>query len=362
MTFSPDYVTARTQFREAVKRLGWIAHQYPIAGIGPRGEDLSIDVAASAPPATQPVLIISSGLHGVEGFLGSAVQLALLERWKRQKRLPEGLRCVLLHALNPHGFSWSRRSDADNIDLNRNFLLNGMEYNGDCEAYARFDGFLNPQHPPSRWDMFYLKASWLVARYGLPALKQALVTGQHDFTKGLFFAGKGPSQTKTILQEHMKSWIGSATTVVHLDFHAGLGAWGTYKLIIDYPLSSGQQDRLTRWFGAQAWEESDAKRISYQPRGSLGHWCTAQNFAPEYLFAAVEFGTYSNIPVIAGLRAENQAHQWGRPDDPRTTRAKKQLRELFSPVSEEWRSRALAQSFDLVEKAIDGVLGEAEPT
>jgi len=104
--------------------------------------------------------------------------------------------------------------------------------------------------------------------------------------------------------------------------------------------------------------DEDPQGVAYRMRGSLDHWCTAQNFAPEYLFAFAEFGTYSNIPVIAGLRAENQAHHCGRPDDPRTTRAKERLRELFCPASGEWRSRALAQSIDLVEKAMTGVLGE----
>ena len=358
MTFSPDYVTARRRFREAVERLGWTWHAYSIGSTGPQGEDLTVDVAFSSPPETRRVLVISSGLHGVEGFLGSAVQLALLERWKRQAGPPAGLCCVLLHALNPYGFAWSRRFDANNVDLNRNFLLEGLEYRGGSEGYAPFDGLFNPQRPPSRWDLFYLKALWLIARHGKPALKQAIVAGQYDFPKGLFFGGKGPSRTKEILQKHMKSWIGSATTVVHLDFHTGLGAWGTYKLLVDSPVSRAHQDQLTRWFGAKAWEENDPQGVAYRMRGSLDHWCTAQNFAPEYLFAFAEFCTHMNIPVIAGLRAENQAHHCGRPDDPRTTRAKERLRELFCPASGEWRSRALAQSIDLVEKAMTGVLGE----
>jgi hypothetical protein len=359
MTFSSDYFTARKWFREAAERLGWASHAYPIGITGPQGEDLTIDVAASSPAGTDCVLVLSSGLHGVEGFFGSAVQLALLERWEHESGLPVGVRCVLLHGLNPFGFAWSRRFDADNIDPNRNFLLEGEEYSGGSTRYARFNTLLNPERPPSRWDLFHLRALGAVVRHGKPALKQALVTGQYDFPKVLFFGGRGPSRTKTIVQQHLKSWIGSARTVTHVDFHTGLGAWGTCKLLIDHSLNAMQRERLTRWFGAEAWEENDPQKVAYQPRGSFGRWCVAQEYAPNYIFAFAEFGTYSNIPVIAGLRAENQAHHWGRPEDSGTARAKERLRELFCPASRAWRSQVLEKSMDLVDRAVSGLAEEA---
>ena len=262
-------------------------------------------------------------------------------------------------ALNPYGFAWFRRVDSENIDLNRNFLLEGMEYRGGSEGCAKFDGFLNPQRPPLRWDLFHLKALWLVARYGIRALKQAVAAGQYDFPKGLFFGGKRPSRTNELLQGHMKSSIGSATTVVHLDFHTGLGAWGTNKLLIDYPLAPLHQDWLTRWFGAGAWEEGDPQRVAFRPRGSFGHWCMAQNFAAKYLFAFVEFGTYSSIAVIAGLRAENQAYHWGKPMDSWTRKTKQRVMELFCPASAAWRRQVMEDGLGIVEKAVIGMKADA---
>ena len=358
-SFSPDYRTARARFRDAAGRLGWACNAYPIGAAGPEGEELAIDVAACSARAAERVLVISSGLHGVEGYLGSAIQLALLERWRREPGPPAGLRCVMLHALNPYGFAWSRRCDADNIDPNRNFLLDGVEFRGGSEAYARLDGLLNPRRPPSRWDLFYPKAFWQLARLGMPALKDAVATGQYDFPAGLFFGGSGPSRTRQILQQHMQAWIGSATSVVHLDFHTGLGRRGTYKLITDDTPSPAQQNWIARTFGPEAHEEADPRGVAYQARGSLGRWCRAQDFAPEYLLALAEFGTYGNLTVLAGLRAENQAHHWGRAQDSATLRAKARLRELFCPASAQWRTRALAQGTELVEKAIGGMLSHS---
>ncbi len=354
-SFSPDYRTARARFRDAAERLGWACDAYPIGSAGPEGEELTIDVAASSAQAAERVLVVSSGLHGIEGYLGSAVQLALLERW-RERPPAAGFRCVMLHALNPYGFAWSRRCDADNIDPNRNFLLDGVEYHGSAEAYARLDGLLNPRRAPSRWDLFYLQACWALARHGRPALQDAVVAGQYDFPAGLFFGGSGPSRTRRILQQHMRSWIGGATSVVHLDLHTGLGAWGTYRLLTDDTLSPVQRNWIARTFGPEAHEEGDPRGVAYQARGSLGRWCRAQHFAPEYLLAFAEFGTYGNLRVLAGLRAENQAHHWGQAQDRGTLGAKARLRELFCPASAQWRTRALAQGTGLVEKAIAGML------
>ena len=79
--FSADYKTARNRFREAAEAVGWELLKYPIASHGPDGEELTIDVAIEPGGSTDRALIISGGLHGVEGFFGSAVQLSLLREW-----------------------------------------------------------------------------------------------------------------------------------------------------------------------------------------------------------------------------------------------------------------------------------------
>ena len=73
---------------------------------------------------------ISSGIHGVEGFFGSAVQLAFLDSLPPNWQPPPGTKFILLHALNPFGFAWRRRFNEENVDLNRNFLLPEEAYSG----------------------------------------------------------------------------------------------------------------------------------------------------------------------------------------------------------------------------------------
>jgi Protein of unknown function (DUF2817) len=351
--FSPDYFTARDRFRQAAIRLGWQLEAHPIDAVGPRGEELTIDVGCQAGTTSDKVLVVSSGLHGVEGFFGSAVQLALLDEWARSS-LP-AVRYVFLHGLNPYGFAWQRRFDENNVDPNRNFLREGERYEGAPPGYAELDGLLNPRRPPSRWEPFTLKALWAVARHGMPALQQAIASGQYDHPQGLFFGGAGPTQSNQLLEKHLPRWLDGSRHVVHLDFHTGLGYWGTCKLLMDTPLTEEQLRRMTDWFGAGFFEACESHGIAYQARGGLGRWCTSRNPDLDYLFACAEFGTYGPVQVLAGLRAENQVHQWGTRTSPAGLRVGKDLQELFCPSDEAWRLRVLKKSLTLVQRSIQGL-------
>ena len=362
--FPRDYSTARKHFREAAVGLGCALEAHSIDQSGPDGEELTIDVAMV--PGTRPerALVISSGLHGVEGFLGSAVQLGLLREWAGRRDVGQTIRCVLLHGLNPYGYAWRRRVNEMNVDLNRNLLLEGESFSGSPQGYAVLDPLLNPMKPPSRLEPVALKFLLAIARYGMPALKQSVASGQYDYPRGLFFGGDRPSRTSEILATHFDRWLADSRQVMHLDFHTGLGAWATCRLLIDYPLGEMHRQQLSRWFGPDSFESDHTHGMAYTTRGSFGQWCVARNRGRDYLYAAAEFGTYRPTMVLAGLRAENQAYHWGRPEDASIGRAKQRLVELFCPRSESWRRKVLQRSEQLAHQAIAGLadLREQEMT
>src|SRR5690348_9872021 len=98
--FSPDYSTARARFVHAARDLGGMLWTYPLTATDPNNEALTIDVAISPGRDDRNALVLSSGLHGVEGFFGSAVQLALLSRWTENPHSAPAPRTILIHALN----------------------------------------------------------------------------------------------------------------------------------------------------------------------------------------------------------------------------------------------------------------------
>ncbi len=358
MTFPPDYFAARDRFRAAAARLGWPIHALPIDARGPGGEELTIDAAVSAPAGREPVLLLSSGVHGVEGFFGSAVQVAAMDEWA-QVGPPAVVRCVLLHAVCPFGFAHLRRFDETNVDQNRNFLLDGEKYTGSPPTYAALDPQLNPRRPPSRWDWFEPVAVAAILRYGYGPVKQAVAGGQYDFPNGIFFGGHGPTQANRLLREHLPEWLSDAPAVVHLDFHTGLGRRATYKLLAEDPLPPEAVAKVVRWFGPDVYEPSEPRGLAYHTRGGFGRWCPEVAGGRDYLFLCAEFGTYPILTVLAGIRAENQAHHWGRPDDPATRRAKARLLELACPASPQWRRAVLERGVRVVRQAVAGLRGQA---
>jgi Protein of unknown function (DUF2817) len=345
--FSPDYFTARSRWRSAASRLGCRLESHQIEATSPTDQALTIDVAIYGNPLAHKTMVISSGLHGVEGLLGSAVQLALLEQHSTTAKLSSELAVVMIHILNPFGCAWYRRWNEDNIDLNRNFLVGDEAYNGMPPAYPLLDSFLNPQSPPDRFEPFLLKSLGLINQYGMSTLKHTLPVGQYEFPQGLFFGGKDRSQTQIILTDHLRHWLGLSQQVFHLDLHSGLGKWGDYQLFAELMSDSPRCQLLAKYFDRNKIVTIDAKTAVYQPRGSLGNWCQASFPDLTYDFLLAEFGTYSMLRVLKALRAENRAHWWGKVTDRSYQDTKQELLAVFMPNSPKWRKLVLQQGIDL---------------
>ena len=77
--FAPDYAQAREKFQAAAaaRSLPLERHVHPTAR-GIQGETLSMDVAVLGDADAPTMLLLTSGMHGVEGFCGSGCQVALL--------------------------------------------------------------------------------------------------------------------------------------------------------------------------------------------------------------------------------------------------------------------------------------------
>jgi Protein of unknown function (DUF2817) len=338
--FSPNYHIARDRFCSKSAELGWQLESYSVK------EDLSIDVIISAYLPSRPTILVSSGLHGGEGFFGSAVQLALL----KSGSLATNINWVFIHALNPYGFANLRRCNENNIDLNRNFLLADEEYRGSSPIYSKISPILNPERI-GKVDWFLPQMLGAIAKYKLGTIWQAVAEGQYDFPQGLFFGGQAASKTQQIIQKHLPGWIKDSQNILHLDFHTGLGKWGTYKLLMDTAVNPAELQELQSYFGAESILAVDGGKKKYQVRGNIGQW-TRQLLQPRnYHYFCVEFGTYSFAKVLLALRQENYVHNWLDAADPNYLRTKEHMKEIFCPESDQWRSTVISKSLEIVAQA-----------
>src|SRR5262249_21666791 len=120
--FSQTYAEARQKFLAAAHAAGLQVGSHDHPSRGRDGEPLAMDVVRLGPVDAAGLLVISSACHGVEGFCGSGVQVSLLGDAPFIDAVERsGSAVLLIHALNPYGFSWWRRTTQENVDLNRNF-------------------------------------------------------------------------------------------------------------------------------------------------------------------------------------------------------------------------------------------------
>ncbi len=353
--FSEDYLASRRRFRELAPGLGAQMEAHPLRATGPDGEPLTIDVAWFGPRDAKRVVAVSSATHGIEGFMGAAVQCALLADLPD---IPEGVAFVLIHAVNPYGFAYVRRVNEDNIDQNRNFLKDGEEWTGAPEGYAAFDSMLNPRRPPSRTThlTFPLRAIPRILRHGLGTVKTIVAGGQYAFPKGVFFGGNGPSNTMEILSEQVPEWFGGVEHLLLVDFHTGLGKPGTYKLLVDHTPNEPRTQWLRENFGAESVQPWDAgEGVAYEIRGGLGTWMKSMLPDAEVDVLAAEFGTTHVLNVITALTTENRAHHWGAPNDPTTKAAKARMMEAFAPSDPAWRDTVVTRGRRIVEQALQAI-------
>ncbi|NEP00505.1 MAG: DUF2817 domain-containing protein [Symploca sp. SIO2E9] len=346
--FSASYTIARNRFREAAFNLNANLESFAIDEKGSNDEELTIDFAFIGVNQPQWIVVLSSGLHGIEGFFGSAIQLAWMQEAVRRNELQIGIdgAILLIHAINPYGFAWFRRTNEDNIDLNRNFLLQNETYKDAPFEYSLINDFLNPQSPPPLIDPFLFIAIRTILRCGYPILKQAIAGGQYEFSEGLFFGGSSPAKSTQIIQAALPQWVSSAKQIIHLDFHTGLGKWANYELFPSVLLDPSRYTWVFRQFGL----DKIAGRVPYKCQGLMGNWL-ANNFTHKnYVYLNAEFGTYSGLKALASLRAENRFHFYGKEDH---KRVKAQLYEVFCPKASAWRQSSLTKGLALVNKALE---------
>jgi len=209
---------------------------------GPFSEELIIDIAVIGPITSKKLFLYSSGIHGVEGFAGSAIQLSVLDLISNEK--PFDTHCIIfIHIINPYGMAWLRRVNENNVDLNRNFLNNQSEFKGEPDGYERINNFLNPAKTPNKYDFsFYLKGAFYLVKYGFRNLKQWIAQGQYRRSDSIQFGGKEMQKGPTLLMNWLKNNITQVKEAVAVDLHTGLGPSGYDTILIPDTINKEDYD------------------------------------------------------------------------------------------------------------------------
>ncbi len=350
-----DYDSSRDRFRSLAQRYATRQTCHELHAKGPRQQTLSIDTARFGPEQARRQLIVSSGLHGVEGFIGAAVQLNLMPLLQPDL-LGDDTAVVLIHAANPFGFAHLRRTNEDNIDLNRNFLDDNLPRPELDPGYCKLDPVLNPTVAPRSLERtrFAAKAAGLIlTNGGVFALSRVIAQGQYHYPQGLFYGGKSSAESVSCLKQLISRCAQSAREMIHIDLHSGLGRFGDLNLIASTNAQDDDQSRhwLSKHLARRARFETD-RDSPYRAHGSLGRWYHDAIRDTRFLYLCAEFGTYNPVRVLSALRLENQAHHWTTGDSVHYQRGKRHLLETFAPKSQRWRDQSITNGLDLIRRAV----------
>lgn len=342
--FAASYAQAKAGFMATAKEKGFDLQAFiNPAGLGVDGEVLSIDVAYSGPADAPALLVLTSGTHGAEGYCGSGCQIALMnDAALLRKAHVAGIGVLLVHALNPYGFSYGHRTNEENIDLNRNFC----DFTAALPVNPHYDA-LHPYLIPASWPPGEDNARAIqefIVTQGEQAYRDGMMKGQYAHADGLFYGGRAASWSNRSLREIFRQYGRPRNRIAWIDYHTGLGPYGHAEKIF-VQANGPDYLRAREWWGRDVVAIFDSDSSTVDVRGTLVQAMLEECAAvPELTFLALEYGTAPLDEVFTALRAD----RWlaNRPDvDPARRQALKAAhRAAFYPESDDWKGAVIGQS------------------
>lgn len=311
-------------------------------------------------PRAPHLVVISSGVHGIEGYAGSAIQGHLLRTHRLVKALFSCERSdfCFIHAVNPWGMKHLQRTDSENRDLNRNCHIDPSCFRQVLPEYDDFKSLLAPREPAGPQDFanrirWQLQLTKLLLKHGPWRATQVAVGGQHADQRGLFFGGTDHARhllkVRTALVECADHAQLERATVI--DLHTGLGLRSGVTLMFSNR-DEGQRQRLLNTFPEM--NVHFDRQVKPHPTGLFCDWIQqALNSHPEVRSArdpvalVYEVGTLgrggllSSIESLRRMVHANQMRFYGATSESVRQKIESAFRELFYPSEARWREMLL---------------------
>lgn len=320
-----------------------------------------------APAQKKPthLFIMSSGVHGVEAFAGSAIQMLFLDKiFPSLDR--KHLSVLLIHNINPWGFKNLRRVSENNVDLNRNFDINDRLFKTPNPGYRKIKDLINPQKPVDLSGLgYYLPFIDMIQKIievSIKPLRQSILQGQYAYPKALYFGGRRFEPQNMILGKLLKKQMSPYKNIFMVDLHTGYGEKGKLHLFGSNKLNKEQKRKLQKLFLGKAIDTGDDKDF-YATHGDFTDF--AHKLKPkgsELQAITFEFGTMDSQTHLGALRSirtmilENQGHHYGYKTPNDKKKVQELMQKMYYPQSSQWRKKVLNQAQSQLEQSIKAFL------
>ncbi len=362
--FFETYEECRDSFRIAAKELKSKYNSVQLGKIEVESNvdpDLTVDwcyIPAQKTP--EKLLVLTSGIHGIEGYTGSAIQLAFIKDVLKNELL-EKLGILLIHGANPYGFKYHRKVTEYNVDLNRNCANNKEVFGSENSGYQKIVNFLNPEGEVSidklQYRFFQLNAIYKIIKESLPVLRQAALQGQYEFEKGIYYGGRQYEPQIKAISSLLKEIANKYDIILNVDLHTGYGERGITHLFINPIGNKTVLDGLNYIFKDEEIDWGNSKDF-YTINGEYVN--LINNVVRDKLCIPMcfEVGTMDSNTTLGALKSiqimisENQGAHFGYKDQKSEAKVKDDFLEMYYPSSNEWRARIIKDNNEKLRKML----------
>jgi len=357
MRFPKTFAEAQAQISSIQNRLSELRTHVDVWRYPVTSQHAQEWLYAPATHTPRTALLLTAGVHGIEGYVG----LGVLDVFVREflPRLDERtVGVAIVPMVNPWGMEHMQRTNAQHVDLNRNFLTDPAAFDPEFNPdYQRLRPFLAPDRPVSPTDMslFWARVLRVLLGTGLKSLRNATMLGQYSDPKGLLYGGDKVQPETRAFMEGLDTLLSNYEHLVHIDIHTGYGPRHEMLIIFPHEDRRSLETLRTRYAYPRVVKTSGGE--FYQTQGSLGSYvyrrAQEQHPGKEPCVTSLEFGTFGNstpasLRSLRALVLHNQLQHHGVQYPVQyphvRERILREFRELFMPSEPAWYEHALERA------------------
>lgn len=301
-------------------------------------------------------LVFSLGLHGIEGYVGHASLVCFFNELLPQ--ISDKTEVIIYHGLNPFGMANFRRTNENNVDLNRNFSKNN--FSSQNPGYSLVQSFFSPKIYKSSNNAniaFYTSLAPLMAKHGIKTLKDATLIGQKHVKDGLYYSGTSYEKSTMFVIDEVHKIFDDASRVIWIDIHSGYGP--RYQMSIvnskyEKDITKDMIDHINypRILGLEKDDfydvDGDMIEMIYKIHSERTDKCTL--YATCFEYGTLGSSTKNTLSSLKAMLFENSNYHFIQ--TPKFQEyAKNLFKEQFMPSEEKWRIKA-EQDFLVATKGI----------
>ncbi len=300
------------------------------------------------------LIVLTTGVHGMEGYIGSVMLDVFFEEiYPNLNKDDTGI--LVVANVNPYGMKYMRRYNENNVDLNRNFIIDWDNFDmASNKDYPEVKEFLQPEGKIGNalWHEagFYLSLAKEVIAKGADKVSDALLTGQYEYPTGVYYGGNGDEKSTAYLKGVFGDCLdGEYENIVHIDIHSGYGP--RYNMVIFNSVYETMTESETKKAFGYDYVISHDSESFYATTGDTTDYfyrLAESKKTEKTLFSTCfEFGTIGDsfIDSILSLKYtvdENRQHHFPSDSKVSSEVVKENYYELFYPTETEWREKTVA--------------------